>query len=106
MTIDEMRHEVLDLLQSVYVMTARLKLLLPEGAEQEREMLDQMLRRAQLCRDRVTGAAAAGPEPAPIEAPVALPRLRAVVVEDDPATRDFIVEALGRQCGHEVVATA
>jgi len=106
MTIDEMRHEVLDLLQSVYVLAARLKVMLPEEAEQEREVLDHLVRRAQLCRERVTGAAPAVPEVAPVEAPVALPRLRAVVVEDDPATRDFIVETLSRQCGHEVVATA
>jgi response regulator NasT len=106
MTADEMRHEVLDLLQSVYVLTAHLKLLLPEEARQEREVLEQLVHRAQLCRDRVTGPAAPLPEPSPDEAPATLPRLRAVVVEDDPATRSFITEALTQQCGHEVVATA
>lgn len=102
MTSDELRHEVLDLLQSVYVLGARLKLLLPEKAKEARDVVEQLLKRGQLCRERATGAVAIEERP---EAE-ALPRLRTVVVEDDPVVRDYVIDVLGRQCGHEVVGTA
>jgi hypothetical protein len=41
MTSDEMRHEILDTLQSVYVLSARLKMLLPEDAKEAREVVEQ-----------------------------------------------------------------
>ncbi|HXG10601.1 MAG TPA: response regulator [Gemmataceae bacterium] len=105
MTVEELRHEILDMLQSVYVLSARLKVLLPEDAREAREVIEQLLKRARLCKDRVTGVA-----PTPVverpELSPTLPRLRAVVVEDDPNIREYIIDVLSRQCGHEVVATA
>lgn len=117
MELRELRHEVLDLLQSVVVHGARLQQLLPPGATAEREVVEQLLKRAYLCRDRVHGDAATEPAldaataPAPAAdkaAPVAtgLPRLRVVVVEDDPAVRTFLADTIQQRCGHQVVAAA
>lgn len=121
MNTDELRHETLDMLQTVYVLTAHLKQILPAEATKERDLVDQLIKRAQVCRDRVTGKGApAGVTPAPTAnggatpgaeaqgtvADFELPRLKVVVSEDDPVIRDFVIDVIGNQCGHEIVATA
>jgi response regulator NasT len=92
------------MLQSVYVLTATLKMQLPEDATTPRETIDQLVKRAQLCRDRVAGSAPA-PAAELAEPSTPLPRLRAVVVEDDPNIRAYMIDVLTR-CGHEVKGTA
>jgi two-component system, response regulator PdtaR len=103
MARDELRHEVLDMLQTVYVLMPRLLQLLPPDATEARKVVEQMLDRAQVCRDRVRGPTPAPGRPA--EKPdLHLPRLRVVVVEDDPIELGSLIEIIGRN--HEIVGTA
>jgi response regulator NasT len=107
MELNELRHETLDMLQTVVVLTARLRLMLPQEATEERTLLDQLQQRANLCRDRVAASREPVEEHLPVrDDSVGLPRLKVVVVEDDPAIRGFLVEVIQERCGHEVVATA
>src|SRR5262245_442162 len=105
MDLHELRHETLDLLQTVYVLTARLRELLPEDAAEARGLLDQLTRRARLCKDRVMAAGVPDAVPEPADE-ADLPRLRVVVVDDDPATRQYLCDTLATACGHKVVAAA
>jgi AmiR/NasT family two-component response regulator len=124
--IRELRHETLDMLQAVLVLTARLKHMLPPDAADQRSLLEQLVQRAHLCRDRIAGEGAneldggtasalaetvkiepaAGTAAEPLENAASLPRLRVVVVEDDPAVRSFLADTIRNRCGHNVVATA
>jgi AmiR/NasT family two-component response regulator len=129
--IRELRHETLDMLQSVLVLSARLQHTMPPEAEEQRTLVAQLVRRAHLCRDRIAGADqtpgdaldTSAPASAPVEkiddglapggAPdvlenttAGLPRLRVVVVEDDPVVRNFLADIIRNRCGHNVVATA
>jgi response regulator NasT len=101
---DELRHEVLDMLQTVYILMPRLLQVLPAEATEARKIVEQMLDRAQLCRDRVRGPMPAGTARSAEKPDVALPRLRVVVVEDDPTEQNSLVEIIGRN--HDVVGTA
>jgi response regulator NasT len=101
MDINELRHETLDLLQTIYVLGPRLQRLLPADALEARAVVEQLLERARKCRDRVHGV----PERVVLAEPPRQ-RLRVVVVEDDPATRAALVEMVGQTCGHEVVSVA
>jgi response regulator NasT len=128
-SIRDIRHETLDMLQAVLVLSARLQHLIPPEAADQRGLVEQLVRRAHLCRDRVMGVDRAPREPAssaavatqpntvkeavaPAAAPegfdkvAGLPRLRVVVVEDDPTVREFLADIIGNRCGHNVVATA
>jgi len=128
--IRELRHETLDMLQAVLVLSARLKHMIPPEAADQRMLVEQLVQRAHLCRDRVAGdggqsneldaglnssAALAdavktdSPPTASAEAldkAAGLPRLRVVVVEDDAAVRSFLADIIRNRCGHNVVATA
>lgn len=124
--VRELRHETLDMLQSVLVLSAHLQALLPPEATDQRKLVDQLVRRAHLCRDRITGevpltAAAPGSATAEADSPkepvqslapevldktAGLPRLRVVVVEDDETVRNFLADIIRNRCGHNVVATA
>jgi AmiR/NasT family two-component response regulator len=110
MNTDELRHETLDMLQTVYVLTAHLKQVLAPGADKERALVEQLVKRAQLCRDRVAGKNSSGDVEQVIEsaavADIDLPKLKVVVTEDDPVIRDFVIDVIANQCGHEIVATA
>jgi two-component system, response regulator PdtaR len=128
-SIRELRHETLDMLQAVLVLSARLQHLIPPEAADQRGLVEQLVRRAHLCRDRVKGADGAASEAdgsasvaapadavkevaAPSAAPevldkaAGLPRLRVVVVEDDPVVREFLSDIIRNRCGHNVVGTA
>ena len=106
MNLNEMRHETLDVLQTIYVLTARLKQLVPPEAADQREILDQLVRRAQQCRDRLADVAAPDPGALAPTEDTGLPKLRVMVVEDDPEIRQYLTESITKRCGHEVVATA
>jgi two-component system, response regulator PdtaR len=101
---DELRHEVLDMLQTVYVLMPRLLQLLPPDAAEARKVVEQMLDRAQLCRDRVRGPSPMPGRQSTDKPDLTLPRLRVVVVEDDAVELSSLVEIIGRN--HEVVGTA
>jgi response regulator NasT len=107
MDMRELRHETLDMLQAVFVLAARLDKQLPAQSAAERELVQQLLSRARLCRDRI--AADEPPveaTPAPPDTAAGLPRLRVIVVEDDDAVRTFLSDVVRERCGHDVVATA
>jgi response regulator NasT len=101
---DELRHETLNLLQTIYTLMPRLQRVLPPDAKEARLIIDQMLDRARQAKDKIHGVAAAN-----AIAPLAQghsPRLRVVVVEDEVAARDGLVEIIRDACHHDVVAVA
>jgi two-component system, response regulator PdtaR len=106
MDTNELRHESLDMLQSVYVLAARLKQILPEEAQAERALLDKLVKRADLCRERITGLVLQAHIAKTVEENNGLPRLKVVVVEDDEETRSFLTEIIVKHCKHEVIAAA
>jgi two-component system, response regulator PdtaR len=122
--IRELRHETLDMLQAVLVLSARLKHLIPPEAADQRGLVEQLVQRAHLCRDRIAADGGVPAEPAPdrsagagqpakemaaldvLDKTAGLPRLRVVVVEDDTAVREFLADTIRDRCGHNIVATA
>jgi len=106
MDTNELRHETMDLLQTIYVLTARLKQILPEAAHSERALLDKLVKRADLCKDRISNTAAQTAVAKPPNGAAGLPRLKVVVVEDDEETRAFLSEIIVNHCNHEIVGTA